>query len=303
MMSRDPKYHKPLGVSFQEAVTAIADQNKPDVRSIAARPFLKWVGGKRSILPELLRRMPLAYDTYNEPFLGGGALYFAEQPKEAFLSDINFHLILTFQAVQKDVDGVIRNLKVHASRHSPEYYNRARTRLFKEKDTTKLAALFIYLNKTCFNGLYRVNKSGEFNVPIGDYKDPPILDEDNLRACSLMLQTADIEQKPFTLINPHKGDFFYLDPPYHETYEGYSPHGFGDTEHEKLAAFCKEIDRKGGFFMLSNSDTPFVRKLYKGYAVEHVSAARSVSCKAHQRGRENELIIRNYSDNRGDTGK
>ena len=282
-------------MSFDDAITRIADKSRPAVSTFTARPFLKWVGGKRSILPELQRRMPEGYETYNEPFLGGGALYFAEQPKDACLSDINFHLILTFQRVRDDVDGVIRALKVHASRHSPEYYGRARARLFKEKDNTKLAALFIYLNKTCFNGLYRVNKQGEFNVPIGDYKNPPILDEENLRACSEVLQGAEIEQKPFSQITPHKGDFFYLDPPYHNTYEGYAAQGFGDSEHDKLAEFCRGIDRKGGYFMLSNSDTPFVRKLYKGYNIEHVSAARSVSCKAHQRGREQELLIRNYA--------
>lgn len=290
-------------MSFDEAISTLADQNRPTERTFTARPFLKWVGGKRSILDELLKRMPDEYETYNEPFLGGGALYFSVQPKEAYLSDINFHLILTFRAVRDDLDNLIRALKVHASRHSPEYYSRARTRLFKEKDTTKLAALFIYINKTCFNGLYRVNKSGEFNVPIGDYKNPPILDEENLRAASKVLQGANIEQKPFTQINPHKGDFFYLDPPYHETYEGYSAHGFGDAEHTALAAFCRKVDEKGGFFMLSNSDTPFVRKLYNGYTIETVSASRSVSCKANQRGKENELLIRNYASKRRTSGE
>lgn len=302
-MTRNPNHHDPLGMSFGEAISRIADENRPTETTFTARPFLKWVGGKRSILPELLKRLPEEYETYNEPFLGGGALYFAEQPKDAYLSDINFHLILTFQKVRDDVDGVIRALKVHARLHSPEYYTRARARLFKEKDTTKLAALFIYLNKTCFNGLYRVNRTGQFNVPIGDYKNPPILDEDNLRACSKLLQGADIRQQPFSQITPHKGDFFYLDPPYHETYEGYSAHGFGDEEHKKLAEFCKQIDAKGGYFMLSNSDTPFVRSLYKGYTIEDVSAARSVSCKSHQRGRENELLIRNYRGSRRSAGE
>ncbi len=298
MMSRNPKMHKPLGATFGEVMTAIIEQGQPLVHALTARPFLKWVGGKRSILPELLARMPSEYDTYNEPFLGGGALFFSVKPKDAVLSDINFHLVLTFQRVRDDVDGVIRNLKVHASRHSPEYYTRARERLFKEKDSTKLAALFIYLNKTCFNGLYRVNRSGQFNVPIGDYKNPPILDEPNLRACSAALQGVEIEQKPFTQIVPLKGDFYYLDPPYHETYEGYASQGFGDAEHTALAEFCHKVHQKGGYFMLSNSDTPFVRKLYAGYTIEHVSAARSVSCKANTRGREDELLIRNYGSKR-----
>lgn len=294
MMARNPKYHKPLGATFSDVMTAVVEQGRPLIRGMTARPFLKWVGGKRSILPELLARLPETYDTYNEPFLGGGALYFAVQPKEAILSDINFHLILTFKAVRNDVDGVIRNLKGHFSRHNAEYFARARERMFKEKDSTKLAALFIYLNKTCFNGLYRVNKAGQFNVPIGDYKSPPIVDVENLRACSAVLQGADIVQQSFTHLKPKKDDFYYLDPPYHETYDGYSGAGFGDTEHIALAEFCHVIHQKGGKFMLSNSDTPFVQNLYRGYTIEHVRASRSVSCKGDQRGKETELIIRNY---------
>lgn len=292
-MTRPPKYHDPLPASFDDVLTAIADEHKPII-GISARPFLKWVGGKRSILPELTQRVPEEYDAYHEPFLGGGALYFTLQPKEAYLSDINFHLVLTFKAVRDNVDALVSLLKTHAKNHDKEYYGKARDRLFKENDPTKIAALFIYLNKTCFNGLYRVNKSGFFNVPIGDYKNPAILDEENLRNCSKVLQGADIKQHSFTQEEAIKGDFYYLDPPYHETYDGYSGSGFGDEEHKKLADFCREIDKKGGFFMLSNSDAPFVRELYKGYTVEIVSASRSVSCKAHQRGKENEILIRNY---------
>lgn len=293
-MGRDKKYHEPLGVGLDEALKAIADENKPEEITLAARPFLKWVGGKRSIIAELLKRMPDEYDEYYEPFMGGGALYFALQPKNAHLSDVNFHLVLTFKAVRDDVEGVIRQLKIHARLHNKEYYGKARTKLFKEKDGTKLAALFIYLNKTCFNGLYRVNSGGGFNVPMGDYKNPAILDEANLRSVSILLQSADIEQHGFAQTEIHKDDFYYLDPPYHETYEGYSSAGFGDKEHTALAEFCHKINEKGGYFMLSNSDTPFVRELYKGYTIEVVSASRFISCKANQRGKENELLIRNY---------
>lgn len=292
--------HEPLDGDFGDILAAVADEQKPDAHTVGARPFLKWVGGKRSILPELLARMPDRYETYNEPFLGGGALYFALQPESANLSDINFHLIVTFRAVRDDVDGVIRALKIHAAHHDKAYFLNARERLFKEKEPTKIAGLFIYLNKTCFNGLYRVNSSGKFNVPMGDYKNPAILDEPNLRAASQVLQGTDIEQHGFGQVKPRKDDFFYLDPPYHETYDGYSGSGFGDKEHAELAEFCKLIDKKGGYFMLSNSDTPFVRKLYKGYTIENVAASRSVSCKGDQRGRENELLIRNYST-RADT--
>lgn len=291
-MGRKPKIHEPIENSFDEVLTAIAGENKP--QSFSVRPFLKWVGGKRSILPELLKRLPPNYDTYHEPFLGGGALYFAIQPKEAYLSDVNFHLVITFKAVRDDVDRLIYNLKIHTSRHNKEYFLNARKRLFKEKDPTKIASIFIYLNKTCYNGLYRVNQSGMFNVPMGNYDNPAILDEVNLRHVSKMLQDARISQHDFTQEKVFKNDFYYIDPPYHETYDGYSGKGFGDKEHIKLAEFCKEIHQKDSYFMLSNSDTPFVRELYKDYTIEVVSASRFVSCKANQRGKQNELIIRNY---------
>ena len=293
-MGRDPKFHEPLGDSFVNVLTSIANENKPTMMTFTARPFIKWVGGKRSILPELLKRMPEEYDEYHESFIGGGALFFSVQPKQSYLSDVNFHLIITFKTVRDDVEGLIQQLKVHARLHNKEYYLKARQKLFKEKDPTKIAALFIYLNKTCFNGLYRVNSSGGFNVPMGNYTNPAILDEVNLRNASKVLKNADIEQHNFDQTKIVKGDFYYLDPPYHETYEGYSSGGFGDKEHQELAQFCREIDKRGGYFMLSNSDTPFVRELYKGYNIETVSASRSVSCKANQRGKENELIIRNY---------
>lgn len=293
-MGRDKKMHEGIDASFDEVLTAIGTENRPDIITPVARPFVKWVGGKRSILPDLLKRMPESYDAYHEPFMGGGALYFAVQPKEAYLSDINFHLVITYQAVKNDVEYLITLLKRHEKNHSKEYYLKQRDRLATEKDPIKLASVFIYINKTCFNGLYRVNRSGGYNVPMGDYKNPAILDADNLRACSKLLQGTSISQHSFKQAEIYKDDFYYLDPPYHETYSGYSGDGFGDDEHTALAEFCHKIDKKGGFFMLSNSDTPFVRKLYKGYTIETVSASRFVSCKAHQRGKENELIIRNY---------
>jgi DNA adenine methylase len=192
------------------------------------------------------------------------------------------------------VDGLIDNLKIHKQKHSLEYYQQARINLNKEQNPTKVASLFIYINKTCYNGLYRVNKAGFYNVPMGKYDDPAILDEDNLRACSAFLQSTDIFQGTFSHIKPQKNQFFYLDPPYHETYSGYDGAGFGDEQHTKLADFCRTIDSVGGWFMLSNSDTEFVRGLYKGYNIEVVSASRFISCKANERSKQNELIIRNY---------
>jgi len=261
--------------------------------TMAAKPFLKWVGGKRSILPELLKRVPEDFEGYHEPFMGGGALFFALQPEEAYLSDVNFHLVITFKAVRDNLSDVIKYLKTHQKNHCKEYYLKQRVRLAEEKDPVKLASIFIYINKTCFNGLYRVNKGGGFNVPMGEYKNPKIVDEENLHNVSKVLKDVDIQQYGFEHAKVYKNDFYYIDPPYHQTYSGYDGSGFGDDEHIKLAEFCKKIDKKGGYFMLSNSDTPFVRELYKGYNIEIVSASRMVSCKAHQRGKTNELIIRN----------
>jgi len=293
MMGRPEKLHEPIATNFDETLKAIADENMPD-KNFTAHPFVKWVGGKRSIINKLLSRVPEHYDSYYEPFLGGGALFFALKPEKAYLSDINFYLTITYKAVRDDVDGVIAQLKIHKRNHKLEYYRQARINLGKEQNSIKVASLFIYLNKTCYNGLYRVNKSGFYNVPMGKYTDPPIVDEDNLRACSAFLQNTDIYQHDFQHIKPKKDQFYYLDPPYHQTFSGYDGSGFGDEEHTKLAQFCRIIDRKGGYFMLSNSDTEFVRELYKGYNIEVVSTSRFISCKANERNKQNELIIRNY---------
>lgn len=288
------KKHKPISLSFNEVLKSVADENKPSLSEATARPFLKWAGGKRSILQELTDRMPKEYNDYYEPFLGGAALFFSTKPHKAYLSDVNFHLILTFRAVRDDVERLIYNLKIHASKHDNEYYTKARQRLSKEKDPTKLGSLLIYLNKTCYNGLYRVNKSGEFNVPIGSYASPGILDEDNLRLASKALQNVEIMQHVFSQVKITPQSFYYLDPPYHKTYDGYDSSRFGDKNHEELAAFCNKLHKEGCFFMVSNSDNDFVRNLYQGFIIEQVKASRFLSCKGEQRGKETELIIRNY---------
>jgi DNA adenine methylase len=294
MTPRAKKMHEPLDFDFDEVLTAIADENMPSIKASSARPFLKWAGGKRAILPELQSRMPEKYTAYTECFLGGGALFFAVQPEEAYLSDINFPLVLTYTAVRDDVERLISKLQVHAGSHNKTYFLENRARVARETDPTTIGALLIYLNKTCYNGLYRVNQSGIFNVPMGSYKDPTILDEVNLRAASKALKHARIKQKPFFQVPVVKDNFYYLDPPYHTTFSSYDGSGFGDSDHRKLADFCKRINAAGGKFMLSNSDTPLIRQLYQGYTVETIDAPRMVSCKGTQRVKEKELIIRNY---------
>lgn len=272
------------------------DEQKPATpqEKSAAKPFLKWVGGKRSILPELIARMPASYETYREPFVGGGALFFAVQPKKAALSDVNFRLMITYRAVRDNVAGLIEELKIHNEKHSKEHFYAMRELLGTEQDPTKIAALVIYLNKTCFNGLYRVNRRGMFNVPMGNYKNPCLYDDAVLKADSEALKGVQLQQCSFEQVKVAKGDFVYLDPPYHKTFSSYDSSRFDDKAHARLAEFCKQIDKAGAHFMLSNSDTD-VRGLYSGFLIEDVQATRRVSCKAGSRSKETEIIVRNYA--------
>lgn len=259
-----------------------------------AQPFVKWVGGKRSILNILLENTPKQYNRYIESFLGGGALFFALQPENAYLSDINLRLIITYQAIRDDVEGVIHLLEIHKNNHNKDYFYKAREKLSLVKNPVEIAALFIYLNKTCYNGLYRVNRNGKFNVPIGKYENPAILDVKNLYNVSKVLKKAVIQQGNFSIIQPQKNDFFYIDPPYHQTYTMYNKDGFTDSNQEELANYCKLINANGGYFMVSNTDDDFIRDLYKGFHFKQVMALRSVSSKSYQRKKENELLITNY---------
>jgi len=258
------------------------------------KPFLKWAGGKRSILPLLLDRVPKTYRAYYEPFLGGGALFFALNPPSAFLSDINPRLITTYAVVKERIEELIRQLKEHASLHNKDYYYQMRRLFSSEQTAVQTAALFIYLNRTGFNGLYRVNKKGEFNVPIGDYEMPTILDEPLLRAISERLKRAEIKQCSFDEVEIVSDGFYYFDPPYYNTFDGYDGNRFLAKDHERLANFCRRLDKAGSYFMVSNSDDDFVRKIYDGFFIEEIMASKSISCKGEGRGKKSELIIRNF---------
>jgi len=261
---------------------------------VQAKPFVKWVGGKRSILPILLEKAPEEYERYYEPFLGGAALFFSLQPENAVISDINLNLIRTYQAIQSSVDDVIELLKSYKINHCKENYLTVRDSFADVVSNAELAAKFIYLNKTCYNGLYRVNKSGKFNVPMGSYENPNIVTEENLRAASRVLTDVVIQQGNVEDMGIEANSFYYLDPPYHKTFSSYDKSGFGDEEHKMLAKRCNAINEIGSKFMLSNSDTPYIRDLYKEYNCEIVMAGRMVSCKSSQRGKVGELLIRNY---------
>jgi len=261
---------------------------------IKAKPFVKWVGGKRSILTTLREKLPEDCDRYYEPFLGGGALFFSLQPSCPVLSDINLNLVRTYAAIKDAVDDVIDLLEKHKSQHCKDYFLKIRDSFADHVSDVELAAKFIYLNKTCFNGLFRVNKSGKFNVPMGSYKNPNILDELNLRAVSRALENAVVQHGSVEQVGLEANAFYYLDPPYHKTFSSYDKSGFGDDEHKMLSLLCEKIDSEGSKFMLSNSDTPFIRDLYKNFHIETVMAGRTISCKSNQRGKEAELLIRNY---------
>lgn len=263
-----------------------------------ARPFLKWPGGKRQLLPELLKRIPAKYGTYHEPFLGGGALFFALAPKLANLGDMNPRLIKAYCAVRNDVEAVIERLQEYALDHDePNYYIR---RSSEPKDDLGIAAWMIYLNKTCFNGLWRVNRLGEFNVPFGRYDNPTICDADNLRACAEALRHGiAIAHQGFenVLIEAVAGDLVYFDPPYvpassTASFTAYTAAGFGPKDQERLRDLALTLKMRGVHVLLSNSGTPAVADLYaRDFEVTQVAAKRNINSKATARGPVAEYVI------------
>ena len=282
-------------------------ESKPTVtggEEAHAKPFLKWVGGKRQLLRELVKRLPEKFNAYHEPFLGGGALFFElaarGRIKEAHLSDLNEDLIDTYVVVQTRVEALIASLKKHV--HSEEYYYGLRGKDPKKLGIVERASRFIYLNKTCYNGLYRVNSKGEFNVPFGNYKNPLICDEDNLRLCSKALKGVTLRRQPFHAVMSNvmpKGDFVYFDPPYYPVsrtanFTSYEKKGFAEEDHQRLKKVFDELNRKKCFVMLSNSYSPFTRKLFKNYGPETVMATRAVNSKSSGRGPVKEIVVRNY---------
>ncbi|MCS6856394.1 MAG: DNA adenine methylase [Sandaracinaceae bacterium] len=269
-------------------------------------PFLKWAGGKSRLVPQLLRLLPEGVERMRhiEPFAGGAAFFFARRPKRALLADINEPLINTYRCVRDQVDQVIEALRELATKHGTgRYYEvRAEYNATKHIPPHRRAAMFIYLNKTCFNGLHRVNRRGEFNVPEGKYKNPRILDEPQLRAASQALQNAELHCGDFEeildFVKP--GDFVYLDPPYEpisgtSNFTSYAKaEGFTRKDQFRLKNVFCALDRRGAKVMLSNSDVPFIRELYREYRIDQVFAPRLISCDVRSREPVPELVIRNF---------
>ncbi|MCB9742801.1 MAG: DNA adenine methylase [Alphaproteobacteria bacterium] len=265
-------------------------------QSTLARPFLKWVGGKRQLLDELDALMPASYNHYYEPFIGGGALFFSELPRQAMLSDANGELIDTYRAVRDCPEELILALEQHV--YEKDYYYEIRAWDASRAAVYERAARMIYLNRAGFNGLYRVNRAGQFNVPFGRYTNPTICDAENLRACSRALRGVELAHQGFeaVLSLAQPGDFVYFDPPYvpltpTSSFTSYVPGGFGLAEQEQLAEVFATLAAKGVSVMLSNSDTELVRELYKGFHLEEVRARRSVNSASDKRGKVGELVV------------
>lgn len=266
---------------------------------------LRWAGSKRRLIPELYVRLPpdIHERHYVEPFLGGGSLFFALGPKEATLGDLNTALVITYQEIKHEVDQLIDILRDLELAHAPEFYAFVR-RLFNRRlyfSSPLVAAWFLYLNATNFNGLYRENRAGEYNVPIGSRKKPPICNTKELRAASSALRDAQLLVGDFEEVcwrSPGVGAFFYFDPPYDpvsatSSFASYTGAGFSEADQRRLQRTFARLDSGGAKCMLSNSDTPLIQELYKGYRVERVNAPRSISATG-DRSAAAEVIVRNY---------
>ncbi|NPA90293.1 MAG: DNA adenine methylase [Chloroflexi bacterium] len=267
------------------------------------RPFLKWAGGKTSLLPILLETAPPQFGTYYEPFLGGGAFFFAlyraGRIRRAVLGDINQELMDTYQALKVQVDAVISLLDTYP--HDRTFYYTLRDQDPWTLSLPARAARMIYLNKTCYNGLYRVNRSGRFNVPFGRHKNPDYRDFENLRAVSRALQQVELRCASFEQVvqDAQPGDFVYFDPPYDprsrtSNFTQYHAEQFGREAQHALAHLFRSLAERGVWVMLSNADTPFIRALYADFHVRQVYAPRSINSKAHARGPVPELLVTNW---------
>lgn len=280
---------------------------------LKAKPFVKWAGGKRSIIDKLMKLVPEDYKTYYEPFVGGGAMLYELQPKKAVINDYNTELMNVYECVKDEnkFSNMCLELNKHEAKHSEEYYYQIRDLDKDKKKFSKLAdykraARTIYLNKACFNGLYRVNSKNEFNVPSGKKNKVNTYDGPNLGIIHCLLNFNDIKllSTDFeeAVKNAKKGDFIYFDPPYDSdtsTFNNYTENGFGKEEQKRLAEVFKDLDKRGCYVMLSNYNTKLIKELYKGFNFNYVTAQRNIGASAKNRGAVEEVIITNYKNKEG----
>lgn len=269
-------------------------------------PVLKWVGGKRQLLHEIKKYIPEDITTYYEPFVGGGAVLFSVQPGKAVINDINSELINLYEVIRDDVDLLIKDLEKHKNTAEHFYTVRGLDRdevAYSNMTKIQKASRMHYLNKTCYNGLFRVNQAGQFNSPFGNYKNPNITNETVLKAVSDYFNRANIIFKCGDFQEGIKwikrGAFVYFDPPYDPVsdsanFTGYSKGGFDRDEQVRLKKLCDKLDNRGVKFLLSNSATEFIFNLYKDYDIEIIKAKRSVNSNGNKRGEVDEVLVRNY---------
>lgn len=269
-------------------------------------PVVKWVGGKRQLLDDLTPLFPKRVTSYCEPFLGGGAVLFKLQPNIAYINDINSELIQMYEVIRDNVDELIIALGEHPNEEDHFYRVRDWDRnkeQYGQLTKVQKAARIIYLNKTCYNGLFRVNNAGEFNTPFGHYKNPNIVNAPTLKAVSAYFQKAQLTFSSVdyaeVLANVAKGTFVYLDPPYDPVsdtanFTGYAKGGFDRSEQIRLRQCCDELNQRGIKFMLSNSATDFIREQYAAYNISIVKAKRAINSNVAKRGQVDEVVVRNY---------
>ena len=276
------------------------------MNNLLLSPLLKWVGGKRQLLSDIIPMIDNKCSTYVEPFIGGGAVLFSMQPKKAIINDYNHELINVYKVVRDNLDELLELLYIHQANNSSEYYYEVRAwdrgDYLNKMSSIEKAARIIYLNKTCYNGLYRVNSAGQFNSPYGRYKNPNIVNEAVLKAVSNYFKNNDIDIRNGdyrdTLINLDKRSFVYLDPPYmpissSSSFTGYTEGGFGYNRQVELKEECDKLTQQGIRFVQSNSDCDEIRELYKEYKIKTVKAKRSINSVAKKRGEINEVLIYN----------
>lgn len=280
---------------------------KPPVqKSLALKPFVKWAGGKSRLVPSILARLPESIGTYYEPFVGGAAVFFAlaqrKRFKRAVLSDLNAELVDVYRAVKSNVKDVVSLLSEHAERHDSDHYYAVRKADPKSLNRSERAARLIYLNKTGYNGLYRVNRAGQFNVPLGRYTNPTVCDEPLLRAASRVLRGVQLEVVDFeqACAEPSPGDAVYFDPPYvplskTSSFTAYHSTDFGEADHRRLAEQLSTLKKKRIAAVLSNSDTALTRELFerRGLDTERVWMTRSINSSSTGRGEVAELLVSN----------
>ncbi|MCP4810084.1 MAG: DNA adenine methylase [Proteobacteria bacterium] len=289
-----------------QAVVAVTERVRAlDTDLSPAKPFLKWAGGKRRVVPKLLEYLDGPMGRYHEPFVGGGALFFslaqtaAEGHGWARLTDMNLRLVRAYRGIRDDLEGVLERLADFRDGHCEDHYYRVRANSVDDSEVdADVAAWMIYLNKTGFNGLYRVNKKGGFNVPIGRYENPNIRDEANLRAVSRVLADVEIEHADYgdVFYAAEKGDVVYFDPPYvpltkTASFTAYTKGGFGLADQVKLRDIAWELKQRGVRVLLSNHDTPEVRDLYKDFEIEQILVKRAINSRSSGRGAVAEVVI------------